>query len=160
MLADPAQASPLGQRFFEDGAGIDIAFGAAPGELLGQTVLQLPESGLNEVVIVQVPGVIGEITGVRLLQEIEGPGRSEIICHQADDAFHAGQDPRGIQPLGPAALHIIHFPVVSVGQPLLKPPAGGSQLGRGDAQAVEPQLQGPAADFLQFFPCILAFSHK
>ena len=92
VLAHPADAGLLGQRFFEHRAGVHIDFGLAVVESLMDFFLELFEPWSQNIVIIVVERVKRNIALIGVVQKGQVFFFGEIIGPQADHALNAGEN--------------------------------------------------------------------
>ena len=147
VLALPADPSRLGQRLFHQRGGIDEHLDLGPGAPR-QQARQLLELALDQLVIVAVAGIDGDIAAIARLERQHWVGRRPVIDPEHDDRACLGPERSRTAAPRRGLSHPVHVAV----------PAGlkrrrelfrqiRPRVGRSDAEGVEAKRLGAAAQF-------------
>ena len=130
MFANESDAGALGEIAFQDRSGIHVPDAV---DELGKLLELLAH---HVMVVARAGGVPGDVAGL-----------ARVVIHPDDnDRTRAGKHLFRRYPLAGIALHIAHFAMKSVGQPLLELPGMRRRRGGGDANEIETQRAGARLD--------------
>ena len=127
MLALPAEARGGGERLFHDGGGVDEDFDFLAGGV-GEPAGDLLEPRFDEIVIIAVAGVDGDIARAFIVEARHRIIVRPVIHGQHDNAFDVGPERAGPRAAAFGFFHPNHIAVAALGQPLRE---AGDGLGRG-----------------------------
>ena len=143
VLALPAKAGSLGQRLFHHRRRIDEDLHITAACARDEKARQLLQLALDDIVIIPVAGVDGNIAPVRVgkvLQRI--PGRA-IVHGQHDDGAHLRPQHAGAGTPVCRFFHPAHGAVMAIGEKLCQPLRGlRDGIGPGDGEIIKAQLGG------------------
>ena len=123
------------------GVGVEQPVGRGQG--LGNPSGQLLEPGLQQTVIVQAPGIAGNLAVPRVFGVVEG---MVVVDGHRENGPGFGQNQGRVLALGGVPAHPVHFSLMARLQPLLQAAPGTQRAGPAEADLVEPQRQGLGAD--------------
>ena len=167
VLADPAEARPLGQLALGDGPCVHVAARLRSGRNLTDLPGEPLQSAAEHAMIVGGLGVLGDAR----LTPGRRPGVMEIVGERDDRDFGPRHDPSRLLPLGRLAVQVRHRAGVARGQPAVEFGGVRVRLERSHSDGVEPhlerttlQLDGlacclrrmPARDFVRGHTCIVS----
>ena len=150
MLADPAQAGFLGQRFFQDRCAIDECTIAERADVLCDAVGEFLQSLPQHLVVVATERIACDISEI---VSFEHGGRGALIHWQVihacrDDAAGAGDQFGRAAAACSVSGHVFDVTVVAGRQPLFESCFGPRQIDAGNADLLKSKLMTPRDDLL------------
>ena len=152
MLADPPQTGLVCPDLVHHRPGVRIEQPVGRGQGLGNPSGQLLESGLQQAVVVQAPGIAGNLAVPRVLGVVEG---MVVVDGHRKNGPDFGQNQGRVLALGGIPAHPVHFSLVARLQPLFQTAPRAQRNGPAEADLVEPQRQGLGTDPVRQ-PCVRA----
>ncbi len=143
MLAGPPVTGAGGPVSFQYRRGIHEGPAVEIADLLLQTVHQLPQAALDDVVIILPVGILADARGGGVGLRVG----VVIIVKQADDRFGPRHQFGRVYALIKMVLHPAHRPMTALVEPRLQPRLLGLHpLGPGNTAEGEPQFSGKGLD--------------
>ncbi len=156
MLADPAQASLLGQRLFHHGCRIGKDAVADRPDLALDAIGQLLQTLANELVVVAPQRIARDHRTIGLLeQRLDRPRRLGQVVHARDDhRTGVGVEQRRAAALATVGGHPVHLAVATVVQPGIEALFVAGQFGIGDTHLGKAEFAAPPANLFDQRPGI------
>ena len=151
MFTLPANTRQRGQRLFHHRGGIDKDLNI-PAILTNDPACHLLQAFFDQIVIITVAGIAGDIGKVRLLQHRHWVFFRPIIHRQNNHAAHIGPQPFGRPPPVQMITHPSHIPILPAVHKGLQPPLLPlAHRGGPKPHSLKPGLQRLGADSLFYF---------